>query len=460
MAQSQPAVDPVDHEFRDQLLADDLAQNPSEYVREQRARDDWQLEAGEILEGLRALDVGGDSVRWAIARVGHPDPSLNGHLVTWATSQLDADVMRDQFGGGKYYIKGRRSNGDYAGHKTVTIAGDAPRRMQPGAATAMPVTSPAAGLTDFLSAQERRDREREEREEKRRADRERLILAALPSAATVFAAMFTRPQVDLGALAMALKPAPGPDPLQMIAALKQLAPEAPKEQPNALVTAIDAAERITQLTGANTAGQVGFMDILKELVHVAGPAIGPMMQSAMERAEAAKTAPSTTTVTVQPTGNTFHAIGSQIPAGPALPQPAAPPAQARVSLPPAVAGDERMLELLPHLNWLKAQLQKLQGASARGRDPTLYAAMLLEELPAGLKPEKVKELLSRADWWDLLAGFGAAVAQRPWWEEMREALLEYITEAETQPGSKEKAAPEGLLGPGQLKVPNLTGEIE
>ncbi len=116
-----------------------------------------------------------------------------------------------------------------------------------------------------------------------------------------------------------------------------------------------------------------------------------------------------------------------------------------------------MLDLLPHLPWLKAQLAKLANAAARNRDPELYAAMFLEELPAGLTPQRVLELLSRSDWLSQLARFEPAIvdATVPWWTRLQTIILAMIRESQAPPpktGPMPIARPQG--------VPSLTGESE
>jgi hypothetical protein len=423
-------------DFRDSVLADELVQTPSEYVRDQRRQHEDRLEAAEILEGLRQLDSGGDGVRWAIARVGDADPAKNGHLVTWATAQLDADQIRDAFGGGKYYVKGRRTNGDYAGHKTLTIAGDAPRRE--GAALA-PVNGSVSGglpgsLSDFLTAQERRDRERQERDDRRSEKREQLILASLPAVATVFAAMFSRPQIDMAGLAAALKPAPPADPLIAIAALKQLMP-APASGPSPLEQSLQLVELM--LDRAGDSGKTGVLDVVKEGVKILGPTVGSAIEGVITQAR--------TNALAQQNAPLLSGAGHVEPA-PALPAPTAA----------GVTGDPGMLDLLPHVPWLREQLGRCAEAAEKERDPQLYAALFLEELPEGLGPERVVELLSRSDWFQALARMdGRIAAQGPWWAAMREQLLIEIREA-MQPAPRRRAPSGEVERP--TAPPSLTGE--
>lgn len=119
-----------------------------------------------------------------------------------------------------------------------------------------------------------------------------------------------------------------------------------------------------------------------------------------------------------------------------------------------------MLDLLPHLPWLKAQLSKLANAAARNRDPELYAAMFLEELPSNLSAQRVLELLSRADWLDQLARFEPAIvdATVPWWQRLQTLILAMIREAQAPPAAAPKAVPAPITRPQGL--PSLTGESE
>lgn len=408
-------------DFDDAVLANELsgASSAASVLLAKKTEEEDRLTAAEILEGLRALDVGGDGVRWAIARVGDPDPNKNGHLVTWATSQLDADTIRDQFGGGKYYVKGRRNNGDYAGHKTITIAGDAPRRDVPNAQ----LSSISGGgsnqvVSEFITAQERRDRERQEREDKRAADRERLILAALPAAATVFAAMFSRPQVDVAGLAAALRPAPAPDPMVAIAALKQLLPSAPAG-PSPMEQSLQLVELMLDRAGGSD--KTTLLDVVKEGVKIMGPTLSGMAEQAIQQAQQARanaqaqqTAPPGMSVEVHPT---------------ALPSSG--------NAPPQVV-EESMLDLIPHVAWLQARLGELVAAAARGRDPQLYAAMFLEKLTETTLPAaRVLELLSRSDWLTQLARFDARIAEQPvtWWNDLHRDLVGMIQEAIVPPST-------------------------
>ncbi len=436
---------PSDADFDDHLDALDASLHPDggRYAEAQLAREEVDRAAIDILEGLRKLQST-EPVRWTIERVdGEGTPGL---LAKWPTVSLTWERIRDEFGPGTYRVEGRTNRGGYVRRTTITIASDAPRKVREG------MHANAFNVTEFLTQQEQRDRtrreeddrryrEREEKEERQRTERKELLLALGPALLTAAAQLFNRPQIDVGALAAALKPAPAPDPLVMIAALKQLAPEQ-REQPGTLETALKIVDVVTEkggLSGSN--GQTGIMDILKELVHVAGPTVGPLIQSSIERAQANAQAQA-----VAQNGSVRVVTGA---AG-VLPSPAGATAQATPA--PEPSGDPAVLDLLPHVPWLQEQLARCASAAAKDRDPQLYAAVFLEELPEGLKPERILELLSAPDWFQKLCGFDARIAnQGAWWDAMRRQLLEYLREAigPRPPVSTEVQRP--------MSLPSLTG---
>jgi hypothetical protein len=416
-------------------------------------------EAIDILQGLREIQTT-DPVRWTIERMeGDGDAGL---LAKWPTAALRWERIRDEFGPGTYAVEGRTNRGKYVRRTTITIASDAPRKAKENMAMG------GFNLAEFMAAQEARDRQqrqenedrrrqdqeeqraRQEREDKRSAERNALILGALPSVATVLASMFGN-RTDPLAIAAALRPAPGPDPLAMIAALKQLAPEAPKG-PGPMEQALQLFELLADKASAN-GGATGWIDVVKEGVKVFGPTVGGAIEATITQARQNAVA--------QQNGQVSSlANPGAVPA--ALPSPehasgAPGPAQ-------NPSGDPAMLDLLdlaPHVAWLQGQLNKMGTAATRGRDPSLYAAMFLEELPEGLTPQRVHQLLSRPDWLELLARFNAQVVQQaPWWTRTRGAIIAYIEEAaqpaETQP-SRKTAAPQGQIDRPQ-GLPSLTGE--
>lgn len=440
--------DVEDHE--DVLAALDSSNRANAFAEEQLAREEEDRVAIDILQGLREVKTT-EPVYWTIERL--EGEGQIGLLVKWPTVLLKWERIRDEFGPGTYRVEGRTNRGSYVRRATLTIASDAPRKPK----DPMQAHAQSFNITEYIAQQEARDRqrklddeariereekrerEREEREEKRRNDRQTLIIAALPAAAQVFSAMFGN-RMDPLTLAAALRPPPPPDPLAMIAALKQLAPEQ-REQPGTLETALKIVDVVAEKGGLSGNGQTGFMDILKELVHVAGPTVGPLIQTAVERAQANAQAQQGQ-VSVREVAGSGGVNRSALPSAPPAPS----------------TGDPAMLELLPHVGWLKEQLSRCVGAAAKQRDAQLYAAMFLEELPDGLTPEKVFELLSAPDWYAKLCAFDGRVAQQgPWWASMRQAILDYIRDADP---ALARRAVSTVTGEVQrpTSLPSLTGE--
>lgn len=445
-----PASAPSESDFRDQIDTEEFINAPtSAYVDQQLDLEADDRETIDILQGLRALQTA-DPVRWTIERVDGDGEA--GLLAKWPTLKLKWENIRDEFGPGTYAVEGRTNRGKYVRRTTITIAGDAPRKVK----DPMQAMGGMGGfnLAEFLSQQEardrlkreedeRRERERQEREDKRAEKREQLILAGLPAMATVLAAMFNRPQIDLGGLAAAMRPVPGPDPLAMIAALKQLAPDPAPVGKDPMATAITLFELLADKAGNNGA-RADWLDVVKEGVKVLGPSVGGAIEATITQARE----------NVQAQQSAAHGTAQNGQPPVALPAPAAG-TQAHQA-----ASEAGMLDLLPHLPWLKAQLAKLANAAARNRDPELYAAMFLEELPAGLTPQRVLEMLSRPDWLNQLARFEPAIvdATVPWWTRLQSLIVGMIRESQSPlPGAVPKSAQPVARPQG---VPSLTGDSE
>jgi hypothetical protein len=446
-----PPTGPTEQDLSDHIDVMDALEAPSgSYVEEQIAREEQDRAAIDALQGLREIQTT-EPVRWAIERIdGEGSPGL---LAKWPTVLLKWERIRDEFGPGTYRVEGRLNSGKYVQRRTITIADDAPRKVKDYSMHAS--AAPAFNVTEFMAQQEARDaqrreaderhrREREEREDKRRAEFQQLLLTALPAAATVFAAMFQGNRgPDLGTLLTALKPAPPPDPIATLVALRQLS-ESPKG-PAPMEQALHLFEVLSDKAGSS--GRTDWLDVVKEGVKILGPSVGGAIEQTLTQAR----------TNVQANG----AAHGTSPDGAEGATPAALPAPAGGISPephPVISGDGNMLELLPHIPFLRTQLAKMANAAARGRDTDVYAAMFLEELPDGLPPVKVLELLSRSDWLQQLSRFDARIPQQaPWWTQLREDLAGYIQEAtQPQPVPKRTGQPADIERP--VTLPSLNGE--
>lgn len=146
--------------------------------------------------------------------------------------------------------------------------------------------------------------------------------------------------------------------------------------------------------------------------------------------------------------------------------------------------DMNLLQLMPllkHRPWLVEQLARLGPAAARQKDPELYAALFLEELPEDVPADVLGGLLSREDWFVLLAEVDPRINSAelyPWFEVLRGYLLQSLRAESGAPGggiapqpTPAVAAPVSNPVPstrtpshGEIdrptRLPSLTGEIE
>lgn len=87
---------------------------------------------------------------------------------------------------------------------------------------------------------------------------------------------------------------------------------------------------------------------------------------------------------------------------------------------------------------LKMFLPMLIAQAAADNDPTTYAEMLLDNMPAA----QIRPMIERADWFDELMKLDPRVApHREWFNELRELVVEGLT-PEPEAGKKGASAPE------------------
>lgn len=408
-----PGGDPEASEFRDALVTTPNALGIQTVLEQELDAQQLEHEQATLdaLEAMRALDHG-ELVEWKVSRMGEDDEQYNGYLVTWSNSQMSLERIQRLLGGGKYHCKGFK-RGKYFTHKTVKIAG--PPLLKKGE---KPIDGSGGGGADMQAfmqqmmmmderrraEDERRRHEDVERQERKDAARQQLILTALPSVATVLAAMFQGNKTDLGSILVALKPPPPPDPMQQLAALKALMPDPGPAPPSALDSAFTLVDKLKDLGGLNgEGGQAGWMDIFKEVIKAAGPSVGTVIEGAVQNAQAAaaERARGGGAVTVIP---------------PAI--DTSQPAAARISQEGAPVG------LLKHLPFLRSHLNRWVLAAQKNASPALYAQVFFTEAPDDMDPRELLELLQREDWLLRLAQLDGRVEQvQPWFYALHQVLV-------------------------------------
>lgn len=117
-----------------------------------------------------------------------------------------------------------------------------------------------------------------------------------------------------------------------------------------------------------------------------------------------------------------------------------------------------MLALLRLKPWLEKQMKMALEKAARGSDPSLIAERIIDDVEDGVDPAMLIQFVAREDWFEFLQGFDArVVSYRPWFTQMRQAMLEQFSATSAppmtvtpQPASGELDRPTG--------PPSLTGE--
>lgn len=474
----RPTV-PDEQEFRDAITAEGPvgARDAQADMEDEIAR----VEALDVLEGLRSLQQG-DPINWRIYRVGASESELNGFLDTWSTSQLTQERLRDKFGGGTYRIRGTYSNGQFAGGRTVRVAGDAQRKE-----TSMTSSGGSAfNMSEFLAQQAARDaqlrkeqderlsrekREKDDADDRRRKERNDLLAIVMPAVSAIGAAIagaFGGRQDNTAALIAAVK---GPDPLVLLTQLQTLQKQ---NQPDVLTKILPM---LIDMAGSKASGgDTGWLDVIKEFAKGAGPAVGGLIEAQLKATQAAQQP--TMEVVSSPAPPLTRPLNPMLPAGSATGAPGFQPEpngtsgsivvpdsvrrrerRSATALDPSIAGspmrpaagnlgqpartagnsspsngsgEMNLMSLMPHLPWLRDVLTRMLQGAARGKSPQVYAALFLEEVPDEVSGETVLELLGAPDWF---ANICKVVPQwndsrvYPWLELARRDILSTVQQS-------------------------------
>ncbi len=345
---------------------------------------DDDVEHPDELLALREMD-GASETKWQIFRTLPHDKA--GFVGTLATSQLQLEFIGRRYGAGKYRIKGIRSNGTYAAHRTIEIAESTdfpPGGVSPSTPA---VTAPGnGGIADYLALQTA-ERERSKDNAFKWAG---LIVPALaPFLPKIVETMFGG--------GTKLK-----DLTEALANMKAMA-GGDKDQ----LTRVEEFARIVEVVkgiGGDEKSPTGktVYDLVDSAISGLTPILGGLLAG---RAGAPGTAPALPR--------------PQIPAPAAgAPKPAEPAPTAPVENP-----------MMALLNWLGAQMEGLVSRAAKDSDPELYADVMADNLPENVNPLEIRGFLARADWWAMLsAWYKPAAPYQGWFTALRNRLIEIIDE--------------------------------
>lgn len=331
--------------------------------------------------------AGGSEARCEIRRTSPAD--FAGYCCTYPLSEMSLDRLQGEWGGGKFNVRVRNARGEFKGSTSIQIAGK-PRHRDD--TNAVPVVAVPAAPQQDLGA---------------------ILKAAMDA---------NKPQIDmLTSLVTALinkpvpaPPPPGPDTLEVIAALAPiLKPDKggggdPADAVKLLMQGIELGKDLAG--GGDGDSMLGLagkgLDMVKTLAaqQPRRPVLPPPARRVPTRAPA-----------LAPPGKEPGTVSAQ--------ESAVPPADEVEVVNPQ---DPPMIKLL---GWIKQQTQLLVYQAARGKDPQLYADLFLDNLPQGVSLETIHEQMSAPDALEKLAQVNPAVRQHPeWMERFRQAVLDGIGE--------------------------------
>lgn len=339
----------------------------------------------EALEGLLAEFTGGTDFSVNVYKQNEGANNIAFLFKTTPQEMTGGDIMekvRDAYGSGDYRLHVRDGQ-RIVKNKGFSVV--APEKPDPGAVQQNNNLEMVAMMQGFLTSQ-----------------------------ATMF-------QTTMGAMAEAMKgrePPPPPDPIAMqtalinsLVAMKQIAaPETPAKDPvEMLVQGLTLAQQLNPKEG-----ETNSTDVLLAGIKEFGPAI----------------AQATT-------------MGMNAPGAPGAPgaAPGGAPMMGPPGQPAAVdAAKEREMGIRSMLQ--KQQLNFLIKQAEAGKDPGLYAELLLDQIGA----PAVLDFVGKEDCYEKLLAIEPAIeAYRPWFEALRTAILEITREDDDLTGD-EIASQNGIEG--------------
>lgn len=342
--------------------------------------DDLPAGIDEDADALAELDeMGGAGARYEVRRTS-PAP-FTGYVGTYPRDQFSPDRLFSEWGGGNYTIRVRGTNGQMIGSKQLQLAGNPHHKAEPAVQHAAPAQG--GSLVGELAP----------------------VLAAMQKSSESQISLLTSLVTGLINKPAPVLP-PAPDPLAMIAALKDvLAPAKGDTGGDAVKLLLQGLELGKELAGGGGESSMadvalkGF-DTLKELAAVTAPATPAPRKPAAPPAAAPGTVP------------------AQV--APPNKQPAAPPAQGAPVNPN-----------MAKLQWLKQQTVALCGIAARDKDPALYAEVFLDNLPETFDVQEVLTQMQTPGAIDRLALLNPNVKKfAAWFEEFRQEVIALLTDVD------------------------------
>jgi hypothetical protein len=372
---------------------------------------DAEEDAIAELRGLGAAD----EYKFTVSRISSTPGKPAGYCATYGAGDLSLDAIRESFGGGKYRIRVTDAGGKYVNMRTVEIV-DLPRKDVATAVAAAAVQPDMQGIASLISAL------------KPGADS-----GGVTTLMPLLLAMMSNQTESLKTMMTAMMSAQkGPSITELLALVQSN--KAGGDGESAVSMLLKGLELGKELGG----GEAGMLDVAKE---------GLGVLSALTQQQAQRPALPAPSVTPRPmlprvAGN---------PAAPTL----APPAAAVANNQPEGA---QPVGVVQKINWLKGQVNVLLIQAARGKSAELYAEVMLDNLPPFITPAEMLERLQADDAIEQLTLLDGRVAQHAeWFEEFRQAVIEFLTEEDDD---EEGEQPAGSVALGDPLVGGVEGDAE
>jgi hypothetical protein len=342
------------------------------------------------LRAIAAMD-GGSDVKWTVMRTSDHGEKKAGFCGELSTGDVSMAKIAEEWGRGKYRVRGTRSNGTFVKQYTIVVA-EEPKR--PAVQTLMPA-GPANSVQDFIALMDARAEREGEKWLKWAA-----ILSPLlaPAIANLFSGSKGTTLTELTTALANVKALEGGNKVDQMSEFTKI------------------MELVDHVRGDDKSAGSTWADIARDAIGQVGPVLGGLVQMRS---------------------------GQPLPS---LPKTDSPPAPQGESQPQG----NPMLQLLA---WFKSQIEGLIYQASRNRDPLLYAEVVLDNLPAGADLGQLRGILGGDDWWQKLSGFAPGVQPYPqWFAECRAELLKGLDELLTPPGGDAPPAAAPVKAPKKAKT--------
>lgn len=323
----------------------------------------------EVLRALVELE-GSDDIRWQIHRISQPN---NGYCGTLATVELTLDRITQDYGPGRYQVKGIKPSGEYFKSARISIAAPFRSSELPDIAELMKKSGDQSLMP--------------------------LLLGMMQSNSQIVTAALTRPAQQTPAKEIPWAAIIASAPATLLAVKEFFKNNSENDATEKLLKQLTVLDKLKGDDGKNSS----WPDVVREALSSVPAIIGR------------PAAP--------PPAAPVHSTISQLAAPARIPDNATTQS---VETPVAVEPtEEHMFQ-----EFLRRRLDTLIEAAAKNRNPELQAELLLEEvgsLPEFFANLLINELTNNADWFEKLIQYDARIANyQGWMTELHSALVDLI----------------------------------